>query len=907
MEQGNMEKNEDSPNAVISAELTNDEWFKNIPCVNESVKTHPSKGKKKSSGTTRNRIKIKNSSNSKPTPPLVKPTVSDKGRTDSITAQKISKKKAPLISKKSPTSEKPKLRVDETEKLPPLVAVVVVVPIQSPVIHEPEVIQYIVPLTKTTSKDYPVRDDDNLPRNRGHRTGQHNLISGSDCISSKVSPSQSKNPVLPLGKMKRKRSSSSSSGTNLSGLLNSILPKSSKIRAKDLARNTEDGPIESERAFIIDECLFSPGIDKIERPGKVARISKGNSSPKHVFDSPAEKDMYESLISRVPGFLYTPGGATITQETPCGEKSSVLDEGDDEDMGQGSRGPKLTKSTVPYISNISGEESLPLVVRQYCAIDPPPKLHLTAPLLTGELEGAFYHTGSLVRLKNGEVIGAAAHGEDGNTPNGKSLAVDEKEKGLFGDRLGSGQSFQAIDRVVKESMEKRLISTANRSKGATEGAIDRAVDIITGRDLSYSKDGTDYGTDQAAILGGQYMYQMRQPSTELGHIMGQLDYQTNFGMEKDRLGSLNQFYPNISIRSRRVEESYLRAPIHPERACIQGDACEGNFIVENGFVLVEFPYTDASIYQREHNQYPPGYVPGLCVICGRDNLHFLYTYITSICRAFRPSMIDGAHRSPHSPRDITKDAMSEEKPTPSYDDTMFSPKSTHESTPPPHTSPSVLIEDLDDDEGVDASPKSAYAGPSYLPPQGTDYKPLMLCSFTNMIGPGEYSPSSCIMAGSSPQYRGLPGCFVVHSRRMYSHKVVNGINWYIQHYPKPEEVPQENAYQYLQGSFSTGFISFFNYYFYPHQPSINFHLSFHLPQFFSSKSYSFFLETLNQSDEGSNPLYPISSSQTNSLPDGGGTSIARYIDALASFISDRRARFVDCSTTTPTSVEGDRI
>jgi hypothetical protein len=175
------------------------------------------------------------------------------------------------------------------------------------------------------------------------------------------------------------------------------------------------------------------------------------------------------------GFLYNLDGATVTQK-------SITDEG----------------SSSPG-NGYGNADSLPLVVRQYCAIDSPPRLHLDTPLLTGELEGAYYHTGSLVRMKNGEVIGTI-HG--GDTPNAKSLEVDEKEKGLFGEQLGSGQSVQAIDRLVKESMEKRAVMVGGRGERDTD-VINRVVDIFTERDLSYSKDGSDYGVDQAATLRSQ--------------------------------------------------------------------------------------------------------------------------------------------------------------------------------------------------------------------------------------------------------------------------------------------------------------------------------------------------------------------------------------------------------------------
>jgi hypothetical protein len=63
--------------------------------------------------------------------------------------------------------------------------------------------------------------------------------------------------------------------------------------------------------------------------------------------------------------------------------------------------------------------------------------------------------------------------------------------------------------------------------------------------------------------------------------------------------------------------------------------------------------------------------------------------------------------------------------------------------------------------------------------------PLLLCNYTNEVGPGEYDINHCYTAGSSRQFFGLTGAIAHHGSQMYTQVTVDNIRWYIQRHPKP--------------------------------------------------------------------------------------------------------------------------
>jgi hypothetical protein len=97
-------------------------------------------------------------------------------------------------------------------------------------------------------------------------------------------------------------------------------------------------------------------------------------------------------------------------------------------------------------------------------------------------------------------------------------------------------------------------------------------------------------------------------------------------------------------------------------------------------------------------------------------------------------------------------------------------------------------EESDDKEGSMVDDEITITDPNKIPASSItrkDIKPVMISSYTNMLGPGEYAPEECITISSSDIYMGLPGCFVVHSRTMFSTRTENGVRYYVQHYVKP--------------------------------------------------------------------------------------------------------------------------
>lgn len=72
----------------------------------------------------------------------------------------------------------------------------------------------------------------------------------------------------------------------------------------------------------------------------------------------------------------------------------------------------------------------------------------------------------------------------------------------------------------------------------------------------------------------------------------------------------------------------------------------------------------------------------------------------------------------------------------------------------------------------------------------------MLCNFYNLIGKGEYALEQCIMSGTM-EYQGLPAPVVLHCRRYYKKRVVEGDATYFlqQGYIRPDDVVSEKQNQ----------------------------------------------------------------------------------------------------------------
>jgi len=533
----------------------------------------------------------------------------------------------------------------------------------------------------------------------------------------------------------------------------------------------------------------SPGAsgaeNETERVTNDPRVEQGSTKNlESMINGTVGKDLFDVLTARHPGYL-------MYQKKTSGSATSA----------EGAAGDDTDASTIQnVVLEGTASQSLPMSIRQFYVSKVPPKASTTRPLLDDEVKGKFFVTNrrkdGLLRMVDGEIAevidpscedegaarSAAAY-EDS-----PDVSVDQKARVLFGGKLGSGQSIEDMDKVIEESKEKLMdsnSSTAGSSEdednfmdgvctkeeavadafinpGSLSGTIGRdtiisddnvgrvfpatreasiadCIGVSTGMAddaliLSSACPKKPHGSDSSAMIGQEYLYGIRHEVEEMGEIIGQFNYKEHFGMPKRKLDSIPQFYPNIAKRKRADEESYLRQPVGKERPCAQEDACEGNFICPGGFTLTEFPNIEDSAYFRIHGRYPEDSRPNLCVLCARSSLVFLFFYVHSFCQAYKTSMIAGQTAS------------------------IASPGETHSGSAPD-------ISTLE------------------------KFQPLMLCNFTNLIGPGEYAPGNCLMSGSSKQYKALAGAILVNNKNRYKLKVYDGVKWYIQHYPKPMESP----------------------------------------------------------------------------------------------------------------------
>ena len=273
----------------------------------------------------------------------------------------------------------------------------------------------------------------------------------------------------------------------------------------------------------------------------------------------------------------------------------------------------------------------------------------------------------------------------------------------------------------------------------------------------------------------------------------------------------------------------MREPL-TDPPCVKGVDCEGNFICKDGFTLMAYPDPVAYAYYREYGKYPPGFVPNFCVLCTRVHNMEMYLYVRSHCTSLDAAMLKPIQN--FTPADPVEQHMaggqdwsnaaasSSSEPSPggyihsavpatsidpeeketcrdngirdkngeneNKDDNALQAHRAEEnplvpgvlkrSNPPKMYGTSNPVPDMSA-----ASANTAAVSSGTTPPH---IKPMMISNYTNIIGPGEYSPADCIIGAGSRNYEGVV-CFVMHSRSKYTFVVKNGVRWYVQHYTKP--------------------------------------------------------------------------------------------------------------------------
>ena len=547
------------------------------------------------------------------------------------------------------------------------------------------------------------------------------------------------------------------------------------VQKKHHQNNSSLGPMSP---IIITDTIFSNKVDKPTGTSKKNGGKKAQNSINEVdsmLNTSSDRDMFRILTSRSPGYLLCP--SKQNEDTP----------------------------TDTHVIETTAVKSLPMAVRQFYVSKEPPKVSTARAFLGDELQGGLFvrpgQTSTMLHMRDGEIVGTIDKTLDGKqTKSTKPVSRTSKENILFGNQLGTGQSIDVVDNVIQDSNETTMdngedaivdallspgglvgdISTIDsdteewadelmsespiRERSmfdtASIGADDQIMGVQKGGAGSFTK--KPYGNEGTAVLGQEYLYTLRHTAEEMGEILGQFGYRDNFGMPKHKLEEMPQFYANISVRTRASEENFLREPIGNERACVEGDACEGNFICAGGFTLVEYPNPEDTAYFREYGSFPPSSKSKTCVMCSRNALFFLYSYVNSFCQSYKTSMINPL--------------STEDPPTKAQEDASNKKDSTS------------------DDINMHGK-----------------IQPLMLCNYTNLLGPGEYSVYSCITSASSQQYKAVPGVFIVHNRLMFTLKIVDGVKWFIQHYPKPIETPRATNSTSSASNMKHGMFSIFIY------------------------------------------------------------------------------------------------
>ncbi len=529
----------------------------------------------------------------------------------------------------------------------------------------------------------------------------------------------------------------------------------------DSSPSDEAGPTPESPITITDELFTQQTPSKTTGEDGEGTSSSSRNAPTptpgrtiknidEMIDTPDGKKVFSMLTARNPGYLRVPN-KTLDADASKESKTNVVE--------------------------ATASQSLPMAVRQFYVSKEPPKVSTSRPFLGDELQGGMFvrprQEDGMLQMRDGEIVGMVDSimetGDDDGLPDTK-VSHEDRERVLFGSQLGSGQAFDTVDNIIEQSNVANATSPTvfNHAESAVvdayiapgslsatvsrdnwglhpgeKGEKDETDQDIDSMTLSSSYIRKPHGNDGTALLGQEYLYSLRHAAEEMGEILGQFGYKEHFGMPKSKLAEVPQFYANIAVRTRADEERFLREPIDKERPCAEGDACEGNMICTGGFTLVEYPNPEHTAFFRKNGYYPEGSRANLCVMCSRNALFFLYSYVNSFCRSYKTSMVAPVEEGGPSQKDKARLNIPEK------------------------------------------------------------FQPLMLCNFTNLLGPGEYAPSSCITSGASQQYKAIPGVFVIHSRLNYSIEVVDTVKWYIQHYPKPPSTyPGERHGMYPFLSFS---------------------------------------------------------------------------------------------------------
>lgn len=528
------------------------------------------------------------------------------------------------------------------------------------------------------------------------------------------------------------------------GSYDSLISESVSITQEEMNR-TYDEPSKGSSVFVIDESTFLPSTSL--HPEKTKASVDDDKYMDTLLQDPDDRRTYNDLTARMDGYLICP--TTVTASAPMESNSSA----------------KTTISgKVSMIKRGHATDSYPVAMRKSYAIDPPPEVSFKSPLIGDELEGAIFcevdDKASTLEMKNGEIVALIPHLASAE-PRKTSLTVDDKNRGLFGTSLPSGQSIRETDQILDKAL----------GRNSTESGINLSADVPYPAMSDMHKQNAD-------AMSQRYLYRPRHTASELWAIVEQTKYGEHFGMLKEQLGELSQMYPNLGVRTRALEESFLREPIGSERPCVHLESCMGNRI-PNGCTLAEYPNPEVSKYYKANGKYPKKSVPGLCVMCSRDGIMYLHAHVDSLCRAYRHGMLADLGVTKSSPPSSFKRKRGEG---------------------------GVSIIDANEESTREDGEQTKRLGRST---SSVDTHPLVLSNYTNVIGPGEYAPESCISGPATGQHEGLLGCFVIHSITMYKVKMHKGVLWFVQQYPKPIEVPfaQHDDTPFSQTGFYSLFLS----------------------------------------------------------------------------------------------------
>ncbi len=489
-------------------------------------------------------------------------------------------------------------------------------------------------------------------------------------------------------------------------------------------RNT-DG--EDDSLIVIGKDVFSREKNKgitIQKKSIMELVSE-------LSDNPKEESFVRSLTGDSDGYTILYGST---------------------DHGPQKRGSGNEDSSKVY--KIDGTNSLSFMAKKHYVLPEEKEVSFEKPLLGSAIQGPLKilrtDIKSQLLIEDGELTGCIEAGSNEVRPI-EELTETERSFQLHGNQLGSGQSLLEISKVANVSNKKKkeeLDEVCGEEEECSDEAIDLTIDTIKNAGVISGYHGNSPpNTQSAGILAQQFLFRLCDDCPDINEMLGQAKYMNHFGMPVDEIGTPS-FYGNLEVRTRKDEEDHMREPTGKERPCVNGNACEGMSIGNNGFILVSYPNLTDSSYFRLKGVYPENSPARTCVLCSRAAMLKEYLEISSQCRSFTAA----------------SNAYSNKYKT--------NTKST--------SSKSCDISGDCEDEDEQLSSSGIHIGPAPTPVMITDY--------TNHLGPGEYSPDDCISISSSNVYKGVPGCFVVHSLFMYSVITENKKRKIIQHYTKPLDV-----------------------------------------------------------------------------------------------------------------------